>query len=187
MVDFLGELWYNFYDGKECPRGAQRRVKMSTVKDILDYISDVKYYSHFYVPVECFESQEGLVANVSPAVLMDFLKNQSKFGIEQCVAFINEQRTVWVEDFVQGVLRQQKRKFSQQDCERFRTNTINAMGGQDLWSVVYGCRIVVRFFRGYPSYIPVMTLGTVIYADECFFENGVIKRDILKKSLINQQ
>lgn len=63
---------------------------MSTVRDILDYISDVKYYSHFYVPVECFESQEGLVANVSPAVLMDFLKNQSEFGIEQCVAFINE-------------------------------------------------------------------------------------------------
>ena len=172
---------------KSVQERTQRRIKMSTVRDILDYISDVKYYSHFYVPVECFESQEGLVANVSPAVLMDFLKNQSKFGIEQCVAFINEQRTVWVEDFVQGVLRDQKRKFSQQDCERFRINTINAMGGQDLGSVVYGCRIVVRFFRGYPSYIPVMTLNTILYADDWFLGNGDIKEKVLRGYLLKQQ
>lgn len=159
---------------------------MSTVKDILDYISDVKYYSSLSVSVECFEG-DGLGVNVSPEVLMDFLKNHNKFGAEQCVAFINEQRTIQVDDFVQKTLKKQKRNLTQQDRERVRINALNAMGGQDLWSVVYGCRIVVRFFRGYPSYIPVMTLGTVIYADECFFENGGIKRDILKKSLINQQ
>ena len=162
---------------------------MSTVRDILDYMSDVKYHSRCFVPVECFEG-ESLGVKVSPTVLLDFLKNHNKFGVEQCVAFINERHTIKVDDFVQKTLKKQRRKLTQRvwnDCacrELFRINTINAMAGQDLRNVVYGYRIVVKFFRGYPSYAPVMTLSTSIYADEWFFENGEIKETVLKEYLI---
>lgn len=164
---------------------------MSTVRDIVDYISDVKYHSFLSVPVECFEGESSGV-NVSPEVLMDFLKSHNKFGAEQCVAFISEQHTAQVDDFVQKTLKKQRRKLTQRvwsDCacrELFKINTINAMAGQDLRNVVYGYRIVVKFFRGYPSYAPVMTLSTTIYADEWFFENGDIKETVLKEYLINQ-
>lgn len=159
---------------------------MSTVQDIADYISDVKYYSQFFVPVECFEKESPGVT-VSSIVLMNFLKFHKDFGTEQCVAFINEQRTIQVDDFVQRMLKRHKRKFSQQDCERFRINTLNAMAGQDLKSVVYGYDIMVKFFKGYPSYAPVMTLSTTIYADDWFFGNGDIKERALRKYLLGQQ
>lgn len=156
---------------------------MSTVRDILDYMSDVKYYSSLSVPVECFGGED-LGVKVSPEVLMDFLKNHNKFGVEQCVAFISEQRTIQVSDFVQRTLILQDWQLPQRDCERFRIKTIDAMAGQNLGSVVYGCRVVVKFFRGYPSYAPVMTLSTTIYADDWFFRNGDVKEDVLKKYLI---
>lgn len=156
---------------------------MSTVRDIFDYISDVKYHSRCFIPVECFEGESSGV-KVSPEVLMNSLKNQDKFGIEQSVAFINEQRTIQVSDFVQRTLILQDWQLPQRDCERFRIKTIDAMAGQDLGSVVYGCRVVVKFFRGYPSYAPVMTLSTTIYADDWFFRNGDVKEDVLKKYLI---
>ena len=165
---------------------------MSTVRDILDYMSDVKYYSSLSVSVECFGGED-LGVKVSPEVLMDFLKNQDKFGIEQCVAFINERHTIKVDDFVQKTLKKQRRKLSQRawnDCacrELFRINTINAMAGQDLRNIVYGYRIVVKFFRGYPSYAPVMTLSTTLYADDWFFRNGDVKETVLKEYLLKQQ
>lgn len=171
---------------KSVQERTQRRIKMSTVRDILDYISDVKYYSSLSVSVECFEG-DGLGVNVSPEVLMDFLKNHNKFGAEQCVVFINEQRTIQVDDFVQKTLKKQKRNLTQQDRERVRINALNAMAGQDLENVTYGCCITVQFFRGYPSYAPVMTLNTILYADDWFLGNGDIKEKVLRGYLLKQQ
>lgn len=158
---------------------------MSTIKDIVDYISDVEYYSHFVVPVESFETQENCGVKVSPAVLMKFLQTHDAFGIERCVAFINERYTIQVDDYILKVLKQQRRNRSTyQDYEQLRIKAINLMAGQDPKSVVYGYHIVVKFFKGYPSYAPVMTLSTSVYADDWFFGNGDIKKKALKKCLL---